>query len=239
MNSDFLNKNLFSIILPAYNEEENIKSFISDLEKLNINKEIIVVDNNSDDKTKDIINKTSAKYILEQKKGYGYAIKTGLNNATGNYLITCEPDGTFEAKDIYKLLLYLENFDCVFGTRTSKSLIDYDAKMGAFLRYGNIVVAKLLEYLFRGPTLSDVGCTLKAFSIEAYNKIKDDLEVNDSSFQPELMINMIKKKLSIVEIPVHYKSRIGYSKITYNFTSSLLLGIKMIALIFKLRIKNF
>ena len=79
----------------------------------------------------------------------------------------------------------------------------------------------------------------KAFSIEAYNKIKDDLEVNDSTFQPELMINMIKKKLSIVEIPLHYKSRIGYSKITYNFISSLLLGIKMIALIFKLRIKNF
>lgn len=225
----------FSIVLPTYNEEENIKNFINNLEKIDIKKEIIAVDNNSSDNTAREIKKTSAKYIFEKKQGYGHSIKAGLNNAKGDILITCEPDGTFDAEDIYKFLPYLDKFDCVFGTRTSKSLIAKKAKMGIFLRYGNIFVAKLLEYLFFGPSLTDVGCTFKAISKASYNRIKDELIINDSSFQPELMICLIKNKLAIVEIPVSYNARIGYSKITYDFISSFKLGMKMIFLIFKIR----
>ncbi len=227
---------LYSIVLPTYNEEENIKNFINNLEKVNIKKEIIAVDNNSSDKTASEIKKTSAKYIFEKKQGYGYSIKAGLEQAKGDILITCEPDGTFEAEDIYKFLPYLNRFDCVFGTRTSKSLIGKKAKMGNFLRFGNIFVAKLLEYLFKGPSLTDVGCTFKAITKNSYDEIKNKLQINDSSFQPELMINLIKQKFSIVEIPVSYNARIGYSKITYDFISSFKLGIKMIFLIFKIRL---
>jgi len=226
---------LFTIILPTYNEEENIKNFINSLEKINIKKEIIAVDNNSTDNTAIEIKKTSAKYIFEKKQGYGYAIKAGLENASGDILITCEPDGTFDANDIYKFLPYLNKFNCVFGTRTSKSLIGKRAKMGNFLRLGNIFVAKLLEYLFNGPSLTDVGCTFKAISKNSYNEIKKKLKINDSSFQPELMINLINQKFSIVEIPVSYNARIGYSKITYNFISSFKLGMKMIFLILKMK----
>ena len=235
---DILKKSLlFSIVLPSYNEEENIKKFINELETIDINKEILVIDNNSTDKTALEIKNTKAQYIFEKNQGYGFAIKAGLEKAKGDYIITCEPDGTFDHKDIFKFLAYLDKFECVFGTRTSKSLISKKAKMGLFLRYGNIVVAKFLEYLFKGPTLTDVGCTFKAFSRKSYLDIKDSLKVNDSSFQPEFMINLIKKKYSIVEIPVSYKSRVGYSKITYNFISSFKLGIKMILLILKLRIR--
>jgi hypothetical protein len=108
--------------------------------------------------------------------------------------------------------------------------------MGKFLRYGNIFVAKIIEYLFFGPTLSDVGCTFKMFKKKNYNKIKNKIFVNDSTFQAELMIRFIQCRSKIVEIPIFYNKRIGNSKITYNFISSFVLGVKMILLIFKNRI---
>ena len=95
-----------------------------------------------------------------------------------------------------------------------------------------------LEYIFFGPTLSDVGCTYKVISRNAYEKIKNELRVIGSEFQPELMIRLIQKKIRILEIPVNYFEREGKSKITYNFFSSFKLAIKMIFLILKYRIKS-
>ena len=228
----------FSLVLPAYNEETHIKKNIESFLETKIFDEIIVVDNNSTDLTKIEIEKTDAKYLCEKIQGYGAALRKGMEASNGDYIVLCEPDSTFSAKDIYKFLAYIDDFDCIFGTRTTKSLIHKSAKMQFSLRIGNIVVAKLLEYMFLGPTLSDVGCTYKVLSREAYQKIKSDLKVVGSEFQPELMINLILKKIKILEIPVNYLEREGKSKITYNFTSSSVLALKMILLMFRLRIKS-
>ncbi len=228
----------FSLVLPAYNEETHIKKNIESFLETKIFDEIIVVDNNSTDLTKIEIEKTDAKYLCEKIQGYGAALRKGMEASTGDYIVLCEPDSTFSAKDIYKFLAYIDDFDCIFGTRTHKSLIHKSAKMQLSLRIGNIIVAKVLEYMFLGPTLSDVGCTYKVLSREAYQKIKSDLKVVGSEFQPELMINLILKKLKILEIPVNYLERDGKSKITYNFTSSSVLALKMLLLMFRLRIKS-
>ena len=233
----FKNKS-FSLVLPAYNEETHIKKNIESFIETKIFDEIIVVDNNSTDLTKVEIEKTKAKYICEKIQGYGAALRKGMEASTGDYIVLCEPDSTFSAKDIYKFLAYIDDFDCIFGTRTTKSLIHKSAKMQFSLRIGNIIVAKILEYMFLGPTLSDVGCTYKVISREAYQKIKSDLKVIGSEFQPELMINLILKKIKILEIPVNYLEREGKSKITYNFTSSFVLALKMLLLMFRLRIKS-
>ena len=92
--------------------------------------------------------------------------------------------------------------------------------------------------MFLGPTLSDVGCTYKVISRNSYKKIQNNLTVIGSEFQPELMINLILKKVKILEIPVNYLEREGKSKITYNFTSSSGVALKMLLLMFKLRLKN-
>ena len=151
----------------------------------------------------------------------------------------CEPDLTFSHLDIYKFLAYLDDFDCVFGTRTSKSMIEAGSKMYSYLRYGNIIVAKLLEYLFFGPSLTDVGCSYKAFKTKSLNNILDKLTVKGSHFQPELMIRLIESKNRIIEIPVFYLRRSGYSKITYNFCSSLRVALNMIRIILYNFIKKF
>ncbi len=232
------NNKTFSLILPAYNEEVNIRKNIDAFLKTNIFDEIIVVDNNSTDNTKSEIQKTSAKYFEEKTQGYGAALRRGMKESSCDYIVLCEPDSTFSSKDIYKFLSYIDDFECIFGTRTTKSLIQQGAKMQFYLRIGNIFVAKLLEYMFLGPTLSDVGCTYKVISRQAYLKIKNKLNVTGSEFQPELMIQLILEKVRILEIPVNYLEREGKSKITYNFISSLKLALRMIFLIFKLRIKH-
>ena len=233
-----LNNKTFSLVLPAYNEEVHIKKNIDFFYDINLFDEIIVVDNNSTDGTENEIKKTSAKYIKETIQGYGAALRKGMQISKGDYIVLCEPDSTFKSNDIYKFLAYIDDFDCIFGTRTTKSLIKKGAKMQFYLRVGNIIVAKFLEYIFFGPTLSDVGCTYKMISRSSYEKIKDELSVNGSEFQPELMIRLILKKERILEIPVNYLEREGKSKITYNFFSSFKLALKMIFLILKLRIKN-
>ena len=234
-----MKKKTISLILPAYNEEENIKKIINDFEKLNIIDEILAVDNNSSDNTKQEIEKTSAKYILEKKQGYGAALFKGLSEANSDLLVMCEPDGTFHATDIFKLLSYQDDYDCVFGTRTDKRLIEKGAKMYPSMRVGNILVGHLIEYLFRGPTLTDAGCTYKLISKNSFNKVRNNIKVVGSEFQPNLMINLILKKEKIVEIPIRYTKRVGYSKITYNFISSFKLGITMIILILKTRLRTF
>ena len=103
-----------SIILPALNEEKSISNFIQELKKLNIFDEIIAVDNNSTDNTKFEIQKNDVTYLFEKNKGYGAAVKKGLNYAKTDLLMVSEPEGSFNAEDslillkeqiIFKLLL--------------------------------------------------------------------------------------------------------------------------------------
>ena len=227
------------LILPAYNEESSVKKCIEDFNSLNLFNEIIVVDNNSTDNTEKEIKKTKAKYILETEQGYGSALIRGIKESSADIIITCEPDLTFSHLDVYKFLVYLEDFDCVFGTRTSKSMIEAGSKMYSYLRYGNIVVAKLLEYLFFGPSFTDVGCSYKAFKSKSLKDVLHKLTVKGSHFQPELMIRLIESNNRIIEIPVFYLKRSGYSKITYNFYSSLRVALNMIKIILYLFLKKF
>ncbi|MEI7512149.1 MAG: glycosyltransferase family 2 protein [Candidatus Uhrbacteria bacterium] len=217
-----------SIVFPAYNEEPNIRRAIEDFFQHPAVDEIIAVDNRSTDKTKQEIQITRAKYVYEEIPGYGSALMRGMKEATGDLIVTVEPDGTFMSQDLEKLLIYSDDFDVVFGTRTSRSLIWSGAYMPFSVRMGNWAVAKFLEYLFNGPSLTDVGCTYKLIKRTAYEKIKDRLSVNGSHFSPDFMLQVLRAKISCVEIPVHYGTRIGESKITGGAWRAAKLGFRMI-----------
>ena len=77
-----------SLVLPAFNEQINIKKSIEEFLETGVFDEIIAIDNNSSDNTAEEIKKTSATYIIEKKQGYGVAIRTGLKNCTGDYFYT-------------------------------------------------------------------------------------------------------------------------------------------------------
>jgi len=232
------NQKKISIVLPVYNEEKGVKACIEDFFSTGVVDEVIAVDNNSIDNSARLIKESQAKYFNEKIQGYGAALQRGLKEAKGDYIIMAESDGTFIAKDIFKFLAYVDEFDVIFGTRTSKSLIWSGAKMNLFLRVGNVIVAKLLEYLHNGPCLTDVGCTMKIIKKESLEKIQCQFSVKGSHFNPEVMLLTIKNKIKCVEIPVNYKERVGDSKITSNFWKSFKLGIIMIVYIFKKRLKR-
>ena len=227
-----------SVVFPAYNEEKNIVNAINDFFSMGVVDEILVIDNNSVDNTAKMVLGTEAKLISERKQGYGYALQRGLKEASGDLIILAEPDSTFIGKDILKLLAYSDEFKMVLGTRTAKELIWKNANMGFFLRFGNVLVAKLLEWLYSGPCLTDCGCTLRLIHKDALEKIKDRLTVGGSHFLPEMVILVLKEKIPMIEIPINYKPRIGSSKITGNLRGSLITGLNMIRLIFRYKIYN-
>lgn len=233
-------KRKVSVVFPCYNEGKNIRYAINQFLALDAVDEVIAVDNNSTDNTKKEILKTKARYVLELDRGYGWALRRGMKEAKGDIIFTVEPDGTFMAEDTYKYLQYEDEFDVVFGSRTSKSLIWSHANMNWFLRLGNVFVAKLLEYLHSGPCLTDVGCTFKLIKKKVYNKIYKRFNVGNSSFSPEFMMHCLKVS-KCVEIPVNYKERVGESKITGDFWKAFKLGWVMIFMIirYKLFSSNF
>lgn len=231
----YLNRRV-SVVFPAYNEEKNIKTAIEEFFLHPAVDEVIAVDNNSTDRTREEILKTRAKYVYEDRPGYGSALMRGMTEATGDLIVTVEPDGTFNAGDLDKLLIYSNDFDVVFGTRTSRALIWSGAYMPFWVRLGNWAVAKQMEYLFNGPSLTDVGCTYKLIKRNAYEQIRPRLTVTGSHFSPDFMVRVLEAKIPCVEIPIHYRARVGESKITGgNAPRTIRLGFRMIGFIFKQR----
>jgi len=224
-----------SVVFPAYNEEGHIRRAVEDFLATGVVDEVVVVDNNSRDATAREAGLTPARVVSETLQGYGHALRRGLREATGDILILAEPDGTFIARDVLKLLAYAEDFDLVCGTRTTRELIWEQANMGWFLRIGNLLVAKLLQVLYDGPSLTDCGCTLRLIHRPALEAVQEQLTVGGSHFLPEMLILALKRRLRVIEIPVNYRGRVGESKITGTLKGTLRTGSSMIALILKHR----
>src|SRR6059058_5609445 len=104
-----------SVILPAFNEEANVGEAVADFERCDYVDEIVVVDNNSTDGTAARVAATSARLVRETRQGLGWALRRGLEEATGDYLILAEPDGTFLARDTLKLLAYADDAGAPLG----------------------------------------------------------------------------------------------------------------------------
>ena len=228
-----------SLVIPAYNEEETIAQVIKEFKSQKID-EILVVDNNSKDNTVQISRAAGATVISEHKQGYGNAIKAGLNKSKGDIIIITEADGSFRSKDLSKILEYMKDADMVMGTRTTRQLIEQGANMNWFLRWGNVFFGKLIEVLWWGqePRFTDVGCTFRAIWRSSYLKIKDNLNQKGPEFSPEMMIEALKSRLRIIEIPVSYYRRIGGESKHSAGLNKIKTGLKMLKLILKKRFFN-
>ena len=226
-----------SVIFPAYNEEANIDRAVREFLAVGWVDEVLVVDNRSADRTAELAALAGARVVSEPVPGYGSALRRGLADARGQWVVLCEPDGTFLARDLSKFFAYAEDFDMVCGTRTTRELIWQGANMGWFLRVGNVLVAKLLQVLHGGPSLSDCGCTYRLIVRGGLERIRSDLTVAGSHFLPEMVIAGLARGLRVVEIPVNYSSRVGISKITGTWKGTLRTGSRMIALILARRIR--
>src|SRR3990167_11308195 len=109
-------KKSISIVFATYKEKKSIKKIIDDFFKTGFVDEVVVVNNNAESGTDEEVKKTKAKLCYETKQGYGYAFQKAITSASGDYVIICEPDGTFKASDLERFLIYARNFDVVIGT---------------------------------------------------------------------------------------------------------------------------
>lgn len=226
-----------SVVLLAYNYEASIRQAIREF-GLDVVDEIVVTDNNSTDGTVREVEAAAkedprVRLVSVDAQGYGFSCRAGLDAATGDYIVHAPPNLTFRGEDIRKLLLYAEDFDGVFGTRTSTTMIWDGANMGPFLKYGNWFVAKMMEALLGRPSLTDVGCGMRLIRKELHDRIRSLYSVGGSHFSPEMMFHMIRHGRT-VEIPLHFRPRVGRPGLTSSRRTAFVIGVDMILHIWRL-----
>jgi glycosyltransferase involved in cell wall biosynthesis len=224
-----------SVVLMTYAERDSIRDVIDGFMATGVVDEVVVVDNNAADGTAAEVARTPARLVQEPRQGYGHATRRGLLEARGELVVLAEPDGTFLPEDVFKLLVYSNECDVVFGTRTTRELIWADANMDWLLRWGNWAVAKLIEMLFNTSHLSDVGCTYRVLRRPMAHHVAETMRVGGSHAGIEVMLLTITSGARYVEVPVNYLPRVGTSSVTGKRLVALGVGLRMIRLVLAFR----
>jgi glycosyltransferase involved in cell wall biosynthesis len=217
---------MVSVVLPTLNEAGTILNAVNSIhENLSYPHEIIVVDSNSTDGTIEIVKNTKfCRLIIEPRRGYGVALKTGMKKAKGNIIIMVDADGTYEFKHINHLIeqMIKKDADMVLATRM------YDPKkaMGFFNFLGNKIITFCFDFCY-SQFLSDSQSGFRAISHEAIDRVI--LKETDMAFATEMLIQFAKEGYTIVEIPSTYKHR-SYGKTKLKPFKS---GIQIFSTMFK------
>ena len=201
-----------SIIIPVYNEEKTIKQVIEKVKNVKLkdfSKEIIIVEDCSTDKTKDIL-KYLKDYSLkiffhDINKGKGAAVRTGLKNSTGDIILIQDADLEYNPEEYSKLLEPFEdrNVKVVYGSRLEvirKNL----SKMYKLHYFGNLILT-LLTNIFYGTKISDMETGYKVFRKEVMKNI--NLKSRRFDLEPEITAKILKKGYKIHEVPIDFHGR--------------------------------
>ena len=201
--------------MATYREKHSIRKATEDFLQNRFVDEVIIVSNNAEKGTEEQVKKTKAKFLEEKRQGYGYAFQSGIQAAKGDYIVVCEPDGTYTASDIEKFLLYAKDgIDVVFGSRTGQNTLLSGADMTIWRKWANVIEAKSIEVLFNTNAFSDVGCTYKLLTKPAVKKLRNLWEKTDSLFATEILLLTVTHHLKYIEIPIIFKKRVGESSLT-------------------------
>jgi glycosyltransferase involved in cell wall biosynthesis len=228
-------KNKILVIIPAYNEEESIGEVINDIPKELVS-EIVVVNNNSTDKTTTNAESAGATVVNEMQMGYGYACLKGIKyaeslgeNERPDIIVFLDGDYSDYPENIRGLVkpIIEDDIDIVIGSRTLGN-----AEKGALLPqqiFGNWLAITLISFLY-GLKFTDLG----PFRAIKFNKLLE-LNMVDKTYgwTVEMQVKAAKQKFRCTEVPVNYRKRIGVSKITGTVSGSIKAGYKILWTIFK------
>ncbi len=198
----------YSIIFPCRDEELTIGKCIDDAKKAIPRAEIIVVNNSSKDSSAEIARTYGAKVVNEKNIGYGAALLKGFSIATGDYIIMCDADGTYNLSETSKMTKYSE-YDMVIGNRLNERM-----EMGAmpYLHrfIGNPFLSALMRYMFHNK----VKDTQSGFRIIKKSSLKKlDLQSTGMEIASEMLIKASNNGMKIKEIDISYHKRLGKSKL--------------------------
>jgi hypothetical protein len=207
-----------TVALTAYNDQESIAGAVEDFLLHPLVERVIVVSNNSTDRTFEFAEAAGAITFDEPTQGYGRCVHRCLSEAVKytdtEFVVLCEGDSTFRAYDIEKMLAYAPHADIVNGTRTVEPLRQYLTQLSTFIYYGNLFVGKLLEAKHLGlSTITDVGTTYKLCRRTALLELLDQLNPTvNLEFNAHLLDTALGEGLVLLECPITFHPRVGLSK---------------------------
>jgi glycosyltransferase involved in cell wall biosynthesis len=204
-----------SVVMPCLNEAgavgQCVRTARQTLKDMNLPAEVIVVDNGSTDGSAGIAAQAGARVVHERRRGYGSAYLRGFQKARGTYLVMADSDGSYEFSDIPRFIepLVRNDYDMVIGTRLKGNILP-GAMPWSHRWIGNPILSGMLRLLFH-TRLSDSHCGMRAFTREAYRKLP--MRATGMEFASELVVNALRARLRIQEIPITYRPRTGKSKL--------------------------
>ena len=204
-------KKKLSIIIPVYNEEGTIQVILKKINESkidNINFEIIIVNDGSTDNSAKIIKQNNELYNhyinLEKNSGKGFAVKSGLKLATGDYVILQDADLEYDPSEYTKLLnpIISGKADVVYGSR----FLGNDERRVLYFWHtvGNKFLT-LLSNMLSNLNLTDMEVCYKVFKTDILKSI--NLQENKFGFEPEITAKIAKKNIKIYEVGIKYFGR--------------------------------
>ena len=203
---------LFSIVLPIFNEEQAIKDTVeqiqASLKNSGLNFEIIAVNDGSTDKSGEILQSLSGLKVINHKinTGYGSALKTGIKNARGEWIVITDVDGTYPIEDISRLAAETADFDMVVGAR--QGLV---AKDPAARHLAKKLLNNFASFL-AGQKITDINSGLRLFKksivLDYWNLFPDRF-----SFTSTLTMVCFTNGYQVKYLPINYYKRVGQSSI--------------------------
>ncbi|VVB53049.1 Glycosyltransferase AglD [uncultured archaeon] len=202
---------IVSVVIPVYNEEENVVELLNRLTSLKGEYEFVIVDDGSTDKTFSLLEENAAKDgrikpVHTEHLGQSSALQAGFTAAGGEVVVTMDGDLQYDPADIPSLVDKLSGFDLVCGRRMNKKFSAGRVVLSDF--------ANLCAYMATGVRLHDQGCTFKAYRKEAAKSLR-----LKGFMHRYITILLARKGYKVTETPVkHYprlkgKSKYGYSRI--------------------------
>jgi glycosyltransferase involved in cell wall biosynthesis len=199
-----------AVVIPALNEEEGIGRTIDEVYALPIECDVIVVDNGSTDKTREIASAKGAEVICESRRGKGYAVRSAFYSLDGDceYVVMIDADGTYRPKYIPGLIDELQSngYDVVMGCRSVKA----QGAMTKLNVLGNIFLTRLACLLYR-TKIYDLCTGMWAFKLSALEGIS--VESKGFTLEAELFCKMVERGMKIGHVPIIYITRCGTSKL--------------------------
>lgn len=224
------------VIIPAYNEADSIAHVIKDIPSYV--EEVIVVSNNSTDDTEKNAEQAGATVLTEPKMGYGHACLKGMQYVASqpektDIIVFLDGDYSDYPEEMDRILRPIteENKDFVVGARVKKWR--EKGSMTFPQIFGNWLATSLMK-LFFGSRFTDLG----PFRAIKYGKLLQlDMQDKTYGWTVEMQLKALRQKLDYAEVAVHYKNRIGYSKVSGTLKGAIFAGVKILGWIFKYSFK--